>query len=100
MSPKSTVGRNDPCPCGSGEKYKRCCLSKGGARKSRRLMVVKILAAVSIVAGIVVAVVFGTESGAIVGFGGLLALGVYMAFSEPPDSTSGGNPGAINFGGR
>jgi SEC-C motif-containing protein len=20
-----TVGRNDPCPCGSGRKYKRCC---------------------------------------------------------------------------
>jgi uncharacterized protein len=20
------VGRNDPCPCGSGKKYKRCCL--------------------------------------------------------------------------
>ena len=19
-------GRNDPCPCGSGKKYKRCCL--------------------------------------------------------------------------
>ena len=19
------VGRNDPCPCGSGRKYKRCC---------------------------------------------------------------------------
>ncbi|MBU8869835.1 MAG: SEC-C domain-containing protein [Gemmatimonadales bacterium] len=19
------VGRNDPCPCGSGKKYKRCC---------------------------------------------------------------------------
>lgn len=19
------VGRNDPCPCGSGEKYKKCC---------------------------------------------------------------------------
>ena len=29
---KSSVrqaGRNDPCPCGSGKKYKRCC---GGAR--------------------------------------------------------------------
>jgi len=24
----SKVGRNDPCPCGSGKKYKRCC---GGA---------------------------------------------------------------------
>lgn len=21
----SKVGRNDPCPCGSGKKYKRCC---------------------------------------------------------------------------
>ncbi len=23
------VGRNDPCPCGSGKKYKNCCLGKG-----------------------------------------------------------------------
>jgi len=22
---QSKVGRNDPCPCGSGKKYKRCC---------------------------------------------------------------------------
>jgi uncharacterized protein len=22
------TGRNDPCPCGSGKKYKRCCLGK------------------------------------------------------------------------
>jgi SWIM/SEC-C metal-binding protein len=21
-----TVGRNEPCPCGSGNKYKKCCL--------------------------------------------------------------------------
>jgi uncharacterized protein YchJ len=20
------IGRNDPCPCGSGKKYKKCCL--------------------------------------------------------------------------
>lgn len=25
------LGRNDPCPCGSGKKYKRCCM--GGASK-------------------------------------------------------------------
>ncbi len=24
------VGRNDPCPCGSGRKYKVCCMRKGG----------------------------------------------------------------------
>jgi len=23
------VGRNDPCPCGSGKKYKKCCEGKG-----------------------------------------------------------------------
>jgi preprotein translocase subunit SecA len=22
------IGRNDPCPCGSGKKYKKCCLAK------------------------------------------------------------------------
>ncbi len=25
---KKKVGRNDPCPCGSGKKYKKCCLNK------------------------------------------------------------------------
>jgi hypothetical protein len=23
------VGRNDPCPCGSGKKFKKCCIGKG-----------------------------------------------------------------------
>jgi len=22
------IGRNEPCPCGSGKKYKKCCLGK------------------------------------------------------------------------
>jgi uncharacterized protein YecA (UPF0149 family) len=25
-NPLKNVGRNDPCPCGSGKKYKKCCL--------------------------------------------------------------------------
>ena len=25
------VGRNEPCPCGSGKKYKNCCLKKAPA---------------------------------------------------------------------
>ena len=25
----SKVGRNDPCSCGSGQKYKKCCYGKG-----------------------------------------------------------------------
>ena len=25
------VGRNDPCPCGSGKKFKKCCYGKSAA---------------------------------------------------------------------
>jgi tetratricopeptide (TPR) repeat protein len=25
------IGRNDPCPCGSGKKYKKCCLANDEA---------------------------------------------------------------------
>jgi hypothetical protein len=34
---KNDLGRNDPCHCGSGKKYKQCCLSKDeeAARKAR-----------------------------------------------------------------
>ncbi len=28
------TGRNDPCPCGSGRKYKKCCLDKDSANDS------------------------------------------------------------------
>jgi hypothetical protein len=32
----ATIGRNDPCPCGSGQKYKRCCLSRDDAAAAER----------------------------------------------------------------
>ena len=31
MTPER-IGRNDPCPCGSGKKYKHCCLRKDRQR--------------------------------------------------------------------
>ena len=36
-TPEKTPGRNDPCPCGSGRKYKQCCLAKdeAAAREAR-----------------------------------------------------------------
>lgn len=27
-NPYKNVGRNDPCPCGSGKKFKKCCIDK------------------------------------------------------------------------
>ena len=32
----SKVGRNDPCPCGSGKKYKNCCMSKDKEEEKRQ----------------------------------------------------------------
>jgi SEC-C motif len=31
----SKIGRNDPCPCGSGIKYKRCCISKANSGRDQ-----------------------------------------------------------------
>jgi hypothetical protein len=31
------TGRNDPCPCGSGKKYKHCCLKKEAEGKSEAM---------------------------------------------------------------
>ncbi len=34
------TGRNDPCPCGSGKKYKKCCLPKDQEASSRETAVI------------------------------------------------------------
>jgi uncharacterized protein YecA (UPF0149 family) len=34
MRTEALPGRNDPCHCGSGTKFKKCCLSAAHARLS------------------------------------------------------------------
>ncbi|MHA3915618.1 SEC-C metal-binding domain-containing protein [Halovulum sp. GXIMD14793] len=36
MGLQEKLGRNDPCPCGSGKRFKRCCLKSGRHDGSRR----------------------------------------------------------------
>ena len=31
------IGRNDPCPCGSGKKYKKCCMARDKAAQAERV---------------------------------------------------------------
>lgn len=38
---KERVERNDPCPCGSGLKYKKCCEGKGNSLFRRLMMMMK-----------------------------------------------------------
>lgn len=33
---KARPGRNEPCHCGSGRKYKQCCLAKDEAADAKR----------------------------------------------------------------
>lgn len=35
------VGRNDPCPCGSGKKYKQCCFKHVGQKKKIKAVVIR-----------------------------------------------------------
>jgi hypothetical protein len=30
VRPGPKIGRNEPCPCGSGKKYKKCCMAESG----------------------------------------------------------------------
>ena len=52
-----TVGRNEPCPCGSGQKYKNCCAGKSTRGASKGLIfllaVIGVIAAVGAVASFI-----------------------------------------------
>lgn len=37
LDPMAKLGRNDRCPCGSGKKYKMCCLTRDTAAELERL---------------------------------------------------------------
>ena len=95
-----TIARNDPCPCGSGEKYKKCCLGAGGAKRQKQLRAAKVALVVVVVAALGVAMAAGSTAGLLTGAIGLVAVGGYVLFTDPPPpKTGGGDPGAINFGG-
>lgn len=36
------AGRNDPCPCGSGKKYKKCCLAKDQEKQRQQVEVERV----------------------------------------------------------
>ena len=51
---KSKAGRNDPCPCGSGRKFKKCCeADTASSRAGTFWMVVVVLAVVGSLAAAV-----------------------------------------------
>ncbi|HEX2251766.1 MAG TPA: SEC-C metal-binding domain-containing protein [Thermoanaerobaculia bacterium] len=94
----TTIARNDPCPCGSGEKYKKCCLKSGGVQNQKRHVQAQWLAVVVVVAALAAGILVNPGAGFAVAVGGGLIVGALIFFSNPPPPRSGGSPGAINFG--
>jgi len=102
MTGSKEIGRNDSCPCGSGKKYKRCCL--GTEADPQEVPKKTLPALVVLVLGLVLAVVVMVMSDA--GNGVLCAVvtlmfagGTYVFTNMPPPNTNSGSPGGINFGG-
>lgn len=93
----SETGRNEPCPCGSGKKYKRCCMGAGVQEAKRTRLITTIVIAILAVAG-GVTLAFSQEAGILVAILGAAGAGVWLWLTAPPPSTGGGDPGAINFG--
>ena len=95
------VSRNDPCPCGSGEKYKRCCLGKEQvAVQGRDMKLPGILAGVAVAVSVGVGLASDLQTGLAVGGALLLCIGAWAIFRDPPPPRKGNDhPAAINFGG-
>ena len=82
----ATVGRNDPCPCGSGRKYKRCCELSDAARSNQRTRLFAILGVI-VVAGAIWAgmTLTGDDSNATrVGSPGQTAIPAGVPGTPPP----------------
>jgi len=95
-----SVSRNDPCPCGSGKKYKQCCLGKPPAEERRRRAVLPVaLILLGILAGVYIGVTRGIGGGLAAGFAGVLFAGMIIMMRDPPPPTGGkGDAASINFG--
>jgi len=99
---KNTPGRNEPCPCGSGKKYKHCHLGKEMAEiegAPKRNIVALILVLLCIGAGVAVGMSSGLETGFAVGGGSLMLVGIYLVIRKPPPpNANSGDPAGLNFG--
>lgn len=55
------VGRNDPCPCGSGNKFKNCCVGKS-SRMSRGIIALIVVVATIAAIGLIPSLLSGGKS--------------------------------------
>ena len=55
------IGRNEPCPCGSGRKYKHCCLDKKRSTPLYQKLVIALIVVI-LLGGLIQALAFFRSS--------------------------------------
>lgn len=73
-----SISRNDPCLCGSGLKYKKCCLGGESTQVLRSRKVTRVSAVTLALVSAFVAFQFGVNTSAAVALGGLGLIGCYQ----------------------
>lgn len=102
MSSAGKLGRNDSCSCGSGKKFKRCCIGKAGTQSGPKAWGVS---AFLLVAGLVGGALVFSSKGlgpalAVLAASVLFAVGVYVIRDPAPRRELSGDASAINFGNK
>ena len=93
------VSRNDPCPCGSGKKYKQCHLNIDTAQGPSFRAGPMITAAIGIVAGLVLLATHGVGVGIPVLIGAIVVPIAWGSFTEPPaPKGNADDAAALRFG--
>ena len=93
------ISRNDRCPCGSGKKYKNCCLGKAPPAVRRRRGFLSILLVVaSLGGGIYAGIAKGVGLGIAIAGAGLTVAILISAMLSPPSSKGSDGAANINFG--
>ncbi|MCA9673166.1 MAG: SEC-C domain-containing protein [Myxococcales bacterium] len=96
MAATKALGRNDRCPCGSGKKYKQCCMGKTLTRSNLALPIG--LGLLVIAAGVATGFLIGFKTGIGVGAVGALVVGIFLSVRDPPPPSGRGGASNINFG--
>lgn len=92
------LSRNDACSCGSGLKYKRCCLGKTPILKGRRMLWSGLVGLGALGAAVTLSILYGLKTGLGAGAALLLVACILFAILSPPSGSGRGGASDINFG--